>query len=161
MTLYKHGQSNTSKTARVVKSGDSYEVSVDDALYHISMVNHDAGVLYFTLDGRRHRIPVAEEGGQYYVAVNGQEYCLEKADARRRVGSEASQTSTVIASMPGTIRAVYVLEGEAVEKGSPVILMEAMKMEIRLVAPRDGTVKTVRVTVGQLVKQNDVLVELT
>lgn len=66
----------------------------------------------------------------------------------------------VEANMPGIVQAVLVAEGEAVHKNQPLILLEAMKMELRLTAPHDGVVQTIRVKRGQLVQQGEILIRL-
>jgi acetyl/propionyl-CoA carboxylase alpha subunit len=64
------------------------------------------------------------------------------------------------ATMPGKVIAVKAAAGQAVKKGDEVVVIEAMKMENALRAPRDGTIKTVAVTVGDMVGPGAVLVEL-
>ena len=53
-----------------------------------------------------------------------------------------------------------VKEGDAIKKGDVLLIMEAMKMENNVMAEKEGTVKTIRVKVGDNVLQNDVLIEL-
>ena len=62
--------------------------------------------------------------------------------------------------MPGKIVGIKVNEGDAVKKGQILVVLEAMKMQNELPAPRDGTVKTINVKVGQTVEGKDVLVVL-
>ncbi|MCO5384500.1 biotin/lipoyl-containing protein [Desulfosporosinus sp.] len=67
---------------------------------------------------------------------------------------------SIKAPMAGKIINVLVQEGEKVEKGQPVLVLEAMKMENDLVAPQDGTVQLVLVKEGQSVKGGEELVQL-
>jgi biotin carboxyl carrier protein len=62
--------------------------------------------------------------------------------------------------MPGKVIAVKAVPGQAVKKGDEVVVIEAMKMENALRAPRDGTIKTVAVKVGDMVGPGATLVEL-
>jgi glutaconyl-CoA/methylmalonyl-CoA decarboxylase subunit gamma len=62
--------------------------------------------------------------------------------------------------MPGNIQEVFVAEGDAVEEGSRLCILEAMKMKNVIVAPMDGKVKKIPVKVGDKVPKNFVLVEL-
>jgi biotin carboxyl carrier protein len=62
--------------------------------------------------------------------------------------------------MPGQVRAVNVREGEAVTKGQTLLVLEAMKMEIRIQSPRNGTVKAVFATQGQTVEREQILIEI-
>jgi biotin carboxyl carrier protein len=63
--------------------------------------------------------------------------------------------------MPGLIVAIPVNEGQLVKKGDVLIILESMKMENELKAPRDGSVSAVRVTSRQNVEQNQTLVTIT
>ena len=69
-------------------------------------------------------------------------------------------TPTIITKMPGRIVAILVEEGQAVEKGQSVVIVEAMKMENPLKATLAGTVSRILVETGDLVEAKSVLVEL-
>lgn len=62
--------------------------------------------------------------------------------------------------MLGEIIKVYVKEGDHVNKGDPVVVLSAMKMETVVNAPCEGTVRSVAVTKGTNLKQGDLLVEI-
>ena len=66
----------------------------------------------------------------------------------------------VCAYLPGTISAINVKVGSQVKRGDVLIVMEAMKMENNIMANSDGQVKTIHVTTGQSVSQDDPLIEL-
>lgn len=73
--------------------------------------------------------------------------------------SAASQKAADLkAPMPGLVVDIRVSEGQAVKKGDPLIVLEAMKMENILKAAADGTVKKVSVAKGQAVEKNAVLI---
>ncbi len=69
-------------------------------------------------------------------------------------------TGAVPAPLPGLILQVKVKEGDAVEAGQPVAVMEAMKMENVVPAPHNGTVRRVLVKEGDSVAEGDVLLEI-
>ncbi|RAJ96033.1 biotin-dependent enzyme [Larkinella arboricola] len=75
--------------------------------------------------------------------------------------STASLTkiNEIKAPMPGLILSLSVQSGDVVRKGDTVLILEAMKMENVIKSPADGTVKTVRISRGQTVEKNQVLVE--
>jgi biotin carboxyl carrier protein len=62
--------------------------------------------------------------------------------------------------MPGQVRSVAVRVGDVVKKGQTLLTMEAMKMEIRIQALKDGTVKTLHVSQGQTVEREQILIEM-
>ncbi len=63
----------------------------------------------------------------------------------------------VLAPLPGQVVALKVVPGDRVTAGAPLIVLEAMKMENDLVSSVDGTVKTIRVRPGAMVKTGDLL----
>ena len=72
----------------------------------------------------------------------------------------AAGSVKVAAPMPGKILGVKANPGQAVKKGDAVIILEAMKMEIPVVAPEDGTVASIDVAVGDTVEAGAVLATL-
>ncbi|MBL8111557.1 MAG: hypothetical protein JNK60_01625 [Acidobacteria bacterium] len=62
--------------------------------------------------------------------------------------------------MPGKVTKIFVTPGAAVLKGAPLLVLEAMKMEHQIRAPKDGTVSRIHPSAGQMVGLGDVLVEL-
>ena len=69
-------------------------------------------------------------------------------------------SDTVVAQMPGTIIDIDVNVGDTVTRGQKLLVLEAMKMENEIVAPKDGTVNEICVTSGALVNAGDALVVL-
>lgn len=66
----------------------------------------------------------------------------------------------VTASVPGKVFKVEASVGQAVKTGDTIIILEAMKMEIPVVAPQDGTIASIDVAVGAAVENGDVLASL-
>lgn len=69
-------------------------------------------------------------------------------------------SSSIHAPMPGSILSVKVKEGEQVKSGQVLLILEAMKMENEIVAPKDGVINKIYTTVGQSVSTNDPLIIL-
>lgn len=80
-----------------------------------------------------------------------------KAAAKAAVPEGAT---TVNAPMPGTILSIKVAPGEAVKKGTVLLILEAMKMENEIMAAADGTVAAVAVSTGETVSTGQLLVAL-
>ena len=105
--------------------------------------------------------------GAYTLWVDGHRFDGEALDERTRairditaVSAKATGPAPVVAPMPGLIVRVNVAEGDAVQPGQGVVVMEAMKMENELRASAAGTVKTIHVTAGKAVEKGALLVEL-
>jgi len=105
---------------------------------------------YLVDDGeRRWRVAVAGAGDTQWVFVNGQVATLDLPRPGRRRGKKSD--AGVMSPMPATVVALHAVPGQAVSEGELLIVLEAMKMELPIRAPRDGVVKTVGCAVGELV----------
>lgn len=104
---------------------------------------------------------ITTDGSRRWVTLNGRTYLLTKSAAGRRAGGYAHHgAGELTAPMPGQVRAVNVSEGDPVTRGQTLLLLEAMKMEIRVQAPADGIVQLLRVKPGQTVERDQALIVL-
>ncbi len=97
------------------------------------------------------------------VVSRGERHWVFTRDQRRRTagsGRRSSGANILRAPMPGTVIAVLVAEGEEVEAGQTLAIMEAMKMEHLLTAPNAGVVSAVHVAAGATVDEAQTLIEL-
>jgi biotin carboxyl carrier protein len=106
-----------------------------------------------------------DEGARAFeVVVGARTYTVrlrdERASALAQLTGSAHHAGDAIirAPMPGMVVNVLAMEGQVVERGQAVAVLEAMKMENDLTTPRAGIVKNVRVAKGQTVNQGDTLV---
>lgn len=74
--------------------------------------------------------------------------------------SKMQKVEPIKAPMPGLILKVLVTEGQAIKKGEPVLILEAMKMENVFKAPGDAVVKAIKIEERQAVEKGEVLIEL-
>jgi len=88
----------------------------------------------------------------------GQRWRLDRAAAYAWKASDSAGGNQVIAPMPGRIVLVKAKPGDAVEQGQELLVMEAMKMELALKAPRAGTIESVNAAQGEFVEADAVLV---
>ena len=157
----------------------------DDQTFDIE-INADDQI---TVNGERLSIDFRSVSGQpvYSLLVNGQSYeayvqggetglevllqghlhVVEVEDERQRKLRESSSGPVVHSGefnlkspMPGLIVAVPIVEGQVVVKGQDLVILESMKMQNELKAPRDGKIGRVRVRPGDSVEQSQVLVTL-
>jgi acetyl-CoA/propionyl-CoA carboxylase biotin carboxyl carrier protein len=113
-------------------------------------------------------VPVEVDGKRFRVKVWMPDVAISasasaSAPRRRRptptsAGGGAAGDGTIAAPMQGTIVKVLVSEGDTVEAGQAVLVLEAMKMENHINAERGGTVREIRVAAGDTVGTGDVLV---
>src|SRR5207247_3928887 len=114
------------------------------------------------IDGRPVSAFVAAAGERRIVKVGGADpVTLERVPSGApRARAPIPGEEIVTAIMEGVVTALTAREGEVVPSGAPLVVLEAMKMEIRLVAPFAGRVKRVACKVGDVVARGMVLVEL-
>ena len=144
----------------ITPQGKSYRATVGDKTVDVEIIRAQDGQLELLIDGERVIAYVSADGAKRWVTVNGQTMMLTKSMEAKRRGSGHDQGAGLVAPMPGLVRSVNVAEGEAVSKGQTLLVLEAMKMEIRIQAPRDGSVKKLLVQPGQTVEREQVLIEI-
>ncbi len=116
------------------------------------------------IDHRSHDVRINPEKQVYTVQIGGEIFEVSVEDERTKrlaglkggLGVDSGQV-IIKAPMPGVIVDVPVTEGQEIAQGDVVIVLESMKMQNEFKAPRSGTVKAVRVAVGDPVEQNTVL----
>jgi biotin carboxyl carrier protein len=108
-----------------------------------------------SLDVRVMPVDAVEGGTQYLVHVEEEEFIIDVADPRKwRRGGGAAQlegAQRITAPMPGKVVRVLVSEGQAVEAGQGLIVVEAMKMQNEIKSPKAGSVGKVSAAEGQTV----------
>jgi acetyl-CoA carboxylase biotin carboxylase subunit len=147
------------RVAYRVGTGGAVAVRVDDAEHRATLHEADAERLDLTLDDVRRRYAVVARDDVVFVqSVLGSSELVEAP--RFPVPGPAETPGSCRAPMPGRILHVRVAPGQAVRRGEPLVVLEAMKMEHEVVAPRDGTVQAVPVEAGQQVEAGTVLAVL-
>lgn len=116
---------------------------------------------YAVTEGYRQlRVAVATDAGHTWVFFDGHVWKIEReADGGRR-GSKGRGDTSVMSPMPATVVAINATPGETVSEGDTLIVLEAMKMELPIKAPRNGVVKAVNCAKGELVQPGVNLLEL-
>lgn len=152
-------------TVIVQRDGDRYRVRVDDREYLVRARLGDRGRIDMGVGDQRLRAYVARQQDRSkdvtYVGLDGQSWIFSKPESRRRrSGGAGDAAGALTATMPGLVLDVLVAPGDAVVKGDTLVLMEAMKMELRITAPADGVVSMVGCEAGQVVERGRVLVEI-
>ena len=103
------------------------------------------------IGSRVHVVAYALTGSTLSFALDGEIYFAEVADKTGRAKVRHRDHSTE-APMPGVVLKILVGPGDVVTRGMPMLILEAMKMEHPIVAPRDGTIASVNCSEGELVQ---------
>lgn len=142
---------------RFQKTG--YQLAIDGAEHTANVISTGDGEFIAEVDGKPAQVAWTKQGRKLWVHVNGRSYELEKAIAGRGAGAANSDRS-LRAPIPGQVRKVVAQVGEQVEAGALLMVLEAMKMEIRIQAPHAAKVASINVQEGQTVEKDQLLVEL-
>lgn len=116
------------------------------------------------------------QSGRYSVVVNGSRYNVEvsegfndsiqvksitevenKSAKSAKKSSAAATENDIVANLPGAVHKILVSAGDHVKKGQAIVVLEAMKMEIEVKAPKDGIIGSIEVSKGQSVANNQVV----
>ena len=111
-----------------------------------------------TLDGVARRYAFARDGDTLWIARDG--HHLELRVARAARAGAAHGADSLEAPMPGTVLLVHAENGQEVEEGEVLVVIESMKMELSIAAPHGGTVQGLDVAVGDKVGLRQVLAEV-
>ena len=162
-------QGEREETVRIERDGSRYRVSVGETVHTVEAARlGDHGALWsLIVDGTQHEVAVRRDRGERYaVSTARATHAVEVTDplthlARAAHGAAAGGgVEAVAAYMPGRVVAVLVEEGEEVEAGQGVVVLEAMKMENEIAAERAGRIGTIHVEPGQAVEGGDPLFDL-
>lgn len=164
-----------------------YYVRIEGKEFEIDLSPGRQGLVGL-LDGKKYEVDHSEierdmkysviiDGNSYNVSMNltpsgedlivgGRLYHAEVLDERERAAqaleaARGAKGPQIIESvMPGIVKSVFVHEGDQVSSGTPLLILEAMKMENELCAEKGGHVKKVHISEGQTVNSNDPLVTI-
>lgn len=145
------------------------ELVVNDVTHALDFKAIDeAGLYSIIVDNASYEVLIEESDGEYRVLIDGVLYQARVVDERAsRLAAAAgafgpaSGELLIKSPMPGLIVQVPVKEGDVVKKGQVVVILESMKMENELKAPRDGTIGSIKVAQRQAVEQGQALLAIT
>ncbi len=119
------------------------------------------------MDNDSHELLVEERGGLFEVLTRGRLFEADVLDeraqllaARRTAAAVETGEISIRAPMPGLVVAIPVSEGQEVKAGQTVVILESMKMQNELKAPRDGVVQRISAEPGKSVEQGKPLITI-
>jgi len=155
-----------SREIEVSREGSGYVVSIDGRAQVVDLATSN-GVLHSLKlgDGRQYMFGYHRDGTKHEVSFSDRTVIVDLYDPlsmKRKRGADDADGggSHIRAIMPGRVVRIHVAPGDAVRRGQGMLILEAMKMENEIVAPRDGIVAELLVAAGQAVENGDDLVRL-
>ncbi len=152
----------------LIEITDEQHVILDGVRYEVDFQTPgDQPVFSLLVDGKSFDAYVYESDENWEVLLHGDLYAVSVVDERERrlraaSGGQVSERGEfqVRAPMPGLVIDVAVGEGQQVKKGDVLIILESMKMQNELRAPRDGQISQIRTRTGDSVEQKQILLSI-
>lgn len=158
---------NNKKEHTIVLENDS-SGTIDGTSFEWDVIEVKSGSFHVIKDNRSYNVEVIKADAaekSFLVNVNGNKYHLNVKDKfdelLKSLGFDnlnANKINEIKAPMPGLVLDIRIAEGDAVKKGDPILVLEAMKMENIIKSPADGMVKKINVKKGQAVEKNQVMI---
>lgn len=148
--------------AALVPAREGYTLLIGGTAHALTPGALAAGRLRFELDGREVTCHLARLRDTLFLHLEGQTWEIAYLDpvALHQAAAGGGAEDAVRAPMPGTVVAIPAVPGAAVMAGDTLVVIESMKMEIALRAPRDGVIGGVHVAAGQGFDRDALLVSL-
>lgn len=137
----------------LAKNGDLWTLSENNA-----SVLPDGRIRLESKEGTVFFAHSAKVGDTWWIHIGGHTFCIDHVEPGAAEDDEGSGLS---APMPGKVLQVLVEVGQIVEPGQPLMILEAMKMEHRIIASQEGTVSAINFSEGDQVQQGSALLELS
>jgi biotin carboxyl carrier protein len=147
---------------------NEHHITVDGVSYEIDFESVSEQTVYSLLaNNKSYEALVYESEEGWQVLLHGSQYVLLVEDERERRlraslggGPPEDVDYHLRAPMPGLIVTVHVNEGQIIDKGDVLVILESMKMQNELKSPRPGKINRVRVKPGDSVEQRDTLLSV-
>lgn len=144
------------------RMGSNFKIVIDEQVSEGQFSHKSDGRIELILDGRRTIAYYDRKGNEIYVHLNGTNYFITKKS--NRVSSQVSEEESddiVLSPITGKLLDKKLKNGAKVSKGEVIIILEAMKMEHRLISPREGIISKLTSTeVGGQIKEGELMFEL-
>ena len=147
---------------------DEKHIKVNGKTYEVDFESVSGQPVYsLIVDGKSHESYVQQGDDNWQVLLRGRLYPVIVEDEREKrlraaAGSGVAESGEfhLKAPMPGLVVTVPVTEAQEVKKGQVLLILESMKMQNELKAPRDGTIGRIRVKAGESVEQRQTLLSV-
>jgi biotin carboxyl carrier protein len=147
---------------------DEHHVAIDGRVLSVNFESVSGQPVFsLIIDGKSFEAYVYESEDGMQVLLRGRLYHLTVEDEREKrlraaAGAGAADTDEfhLKAPMPGLVVAVQVSDGDTVEKGQTLVILESMKMQNELKSPKSGKVSRIRVKPGEKVEQRQTLLSV-
>lgn len=143
----------------VKKEKTEFQVSFGKSIHHVFCEFLSDNEVLLSIDEKIHSVVFHSNKTSHSVYINGKSFTVEKRSAHKILGDlhEEPKKRDVKTSMPGKIIKVLVQEGEKVQEGQAVLILEAMKMQNEIKSPWNGRIIRIDSQAGESVKTGALL----
>lgn len=149
----------------VTRAGEDFEIELDGNTTSLELLAATASRVTFSFHGKVITAHFARNGARRWIHVEGNTYILDRHEGALREPQKSmirqgAGVGLVVAPMPGQVRGVLVRDGAVVNAGQTLLLLEAMKMELRVTSPIDGMITSLHVKPGESVERDQILAQV-
>lgn len=148
-----------------IPKADSFKASIGEDYYKFNVTKISDNCFSIILNDKNHTIYAAESDNEVFIYLDGKIIRFDKAGNDQKKftqdGVVFGAKDKINTPMPGKVVKILVNEGDRIEVGQPLVIVESMKMENEIKSPTDGSVKSIHFKAGDLVDPDQPLIELT
>lgn len=144
------------------RAAHGYRLHLGEQTLAVDLHTEHDGWARLTVGDRHYDVAIATHGDDVFVRLHGEAYALRHLDPLAQLAAVAGGAAAdeIRAPMPGSIVSVSAKAGDSVTRGQSLLVMESMKMETTITAPRDGVVAEVNHETGQTFERDALLLSL-
>ncbi|NQV76999.1 MAG: acetyl-CoA carboxylase biotin carboxyl carrier protein subunit [Lutibacter sp.] len=136
----------------------NYKFKINENGYTVNIKSHEGNIIDLEVNGTAYEVIMKEEIKKTKTPTLIRSASQRPAEPLKV--NPSSSTSKILAPIPGVIMSIDVKVGDTLKIGDTMIVLEAMKMENNIVCEKAGTITAIKISVGQQVLQNEVMIEL-
>ena len=145
----------------LIKCSPVLEILANELTVHVSSVAQvNSNCFTLIIDGKKKTVWWARDDDAIYIRFDGRTHTLSYRDAISASQQAGVSDNVIKADMPGIVVNINCNAGDSVKLGDLLIVIESMKMQISILAPRDGVIKEVNIVANATFEKNAELVSL-
>ena len=147
-------------TADVLARVPELRMKVAEAEFDLTFASHTPAEFEVAIGGTTYKGWRYATADEVHIRLDGRTYVVALPQFGGGHGAGGAHANEIRADMPGTVVAIHCAEGDAVTSGQKLLTIESMKLQISMVAPRDGTVAKLPVAANTTFERGAVLAAL-
>lgn len=150
----------------VSRTNSTYSLTINDKTFSVNSVRTGQQSFSLLVEGKSYEVGLEKQEHRYSIYFYNDTVYLDLYEARKFKATALGKKSisagplTIVAPMPGKIMKIIAQENKAIAEGDPLLIMEAMKMQNELKAPRAGKVRQIHIQEGDAVSAQQILITM-